>query len=115
MGLGSSSKNCAFILERIELVGFFDAVVDGNDISKSKPDPEVFLLTAKRLGISPEKCLVVEDATAGVQAAHAAGMPVLGVGYAAQDQSATWTAQSLEFITLEKIRSFSNEYARSRK
>lgn len=72
--IGSSSKNAGFILQKLGLQGFFNAVSDGNSITKSKPDPEVFLNAATLLGVLPRDCLVVEDAAAGVQAALAAGM-----------------------------------------
>ena len=74
LAIGSSSKNTRFILERIGLEGFFDAVADGTDITRSKPDPEVFLIAAEKLGIGPADCAVVEDAKAGIQAAKAGGM-----------------------------------------
>ena len=80
--IGSSSKNAPRILSRIGLQHCFDVVVDGNMIKKSKPDPEVFLLAAKLLGVSPEKCVVVEDAEAGIEAAAACGMRAVGVGEA---------------------------------
>lgn len=80
IAIGSSSKNTPTILEQIGLSKAFDAVADGNDITRSKPDPEVFLLAAERLDIAPEECLVVEDAEAGVQAAIAGGMNVAAVG-----------------------------------
>ena len=74
MAIGSSSKNAKFILERIGLADFFDAVSDGTNILRSKPAPEVFLNAAEYLGLEPAQCLVVEDAVSGVDAAHAAGM-----------------------------------------
>lgn len=83
LAIGSSSKNAKFILERIGLADHFDAVSDGTNISKSKPDPEVFLKAAQFLGLMPEECLVVEDATSGVEAAHAGGMKAATVGDAA--------------------------------
>ena len=72
--IGSSSKNTKFILERLGLDGFFDAVADGTDITRSKPDPQVFLAAARKAGLPPEACAVVEDAKAGIQAAKTAGM-----------------------------------------
>jgi beta-phosphoglucomutase len=78
--LGSVSRNTPLILERTGLAHAFDAVVDGNDIRHSKPDPEVFLLAAARLGLPPAECLVVEDAMAGIEAARRAGMSVFGIG-----------------------------------
>jgi len=100
VAIGSSSKNTPIILERIGLADWFDAVADGNQISHSKPDPEVFLLAAQKLGIAPEQCLVVEDADAGVEAALAGGMQVLGVGSASGNPKATLTAASLDMIQL---------------
>lgn len=74
LAIGSSSKNAGLILSRIGLATFFDAVADGNDISHSKPHPEVFLVAADKLGADPSECIVIEDAKAGIQAAKAAGM-----------------------------------------
>ena len=71
-------------MERIGLGNFFDAIADGNQITHSKPDPEVFLLAASKLDVSPLQALVVEDATAGVQAAKAGGFYAVGIGDAAQ-------------------------------
>lgn len=99
LAVGSSSKNTPLILERIGLADFFDAIADGNEITKSKPDPEVFLLAAKKLGIVPKNCAVVEDAEAGIEAALAGGMLVLGVGAAAGSQKATFRARDLSTIT----------------
>ena len=65
LSIGSSSKNTKFILSRIGLADFFDAIADGTDITRSKPDPEVFLISAAKLGIDPAYCAVVEDAKAG--------------------------------------------------
>ncbi|MGM9651318.1 MAG: beta-phosphoglucomutase [Faecousia sp.] len=83
LAIGSSSKNAKFILERIGLADFFDAVSDGTNILRSKPDPEVFLKAAEFLCLKPEECLVVEDAVSGVDAAHAGGMKAAAVGDAA--------------------------------
>lgn len=78
--LGSSSKNAVTILARLEILPLFDAVVDGNDVSQAKPDPEVFLLGAARASLPPEVCMVFEDAAAGIAAAKAAGMTAVAVG-----------------------------------
>ncbi len=83
LAVGSSSKNTKYILERLGLGDFFDAVVDGNMISRGKPDPEVFLKAAELLGLPPDDCLVVEDATAGIRAARAGGFEAAGLGDAA--------------------------------
>lgn len=82
IALGSASKNAPLILERTGIAHFFDAVVDGNEVSKSKPDPEVFIVAAQRLGVSPKECVVFEDAQAGIDAARAANMQSVGIGNA---------------------------------
>ena len=79
LSAASSSKNTKFILRQIGLDGFFDSVADGADITRSKPDPEVFLVAAKRIGVDPTNCAVVEDAKAGIEAAKAAGMMALAL------------------------------------
>lgn len=80
IAIGSSSKNAGTILERIGMKDFFDAVVDGTKITRSKPDPEVFLKGAQELHIPPKQCLVFEDAESGIEAAKNAGMKTIGVG-----------------------------------
>ena len=95
VAIGSSSKNTPIILRQIGLENAFDAVADGNAITRSKPDPEVFVLAARLLGLSPENCLVVEDADAGIEAALAGGMRALGVGSAAANPAATFSAPDL--------------------
>lgn len=84
LAVGSSSKNAALILERLQLADAFDEVVDGTMLAHSKPDPEVFVKAAARLGLAPADCLVVEDAAAGVQAAVRGGFASAGLGDAAQ-------------------------------
>ena len=79
LSIGSSSKNTKFILRQIGLGDFFDAVADGTDIARSKPDPEVFLKAAEKLGITPADCAVVEDDKAGIEAAKAGGMTALAL------------------------------------
>ena len=80
IGVGSVSKNTPLILKKAELEQFIDKVSCGLDITRSKPDPEVFLVAAKKLGLQSEECLVVEDSAAGILAAKAADMKCLGVG-----------------------------------
>ncbi len=80
LALGSASKNAAPILEKVKLLPFFDAVVDGNAVTKAKPDPEVFLNAAEALGLAPGNCVVFEDAVAGIEAANTAGMTSVGIG-----------------------------------
>ena len=95
LAIGSSSKNTPFILGQIGLKDFFDAVSDGNNITRSKPDPEVFVKAAQMLGIAPEACLVVEDAVSGAQAGHAGGMKVACLGDAAQHRAGDWNMESI--------------------
>ena len=78
--VASSSRNAPAIMSRVALEGAVDAMADGNDITHSKPHPEVFLIAAKRLGLPPQECLVVEDAEAGIEAGRRAGMAVFGIG-----------------------------------
>lgn len=82
VGLGSSSRNAPTILDAIGLTSLFDVIIDGNRITLSKPDPEVFILGAQSLGLSPSECLVIEDAKSGVEAGISGGFRVLGVGSA---------------------------------
>ena len=78
--LGSASKNARLILKILNIYDLFDAVVDGNDVSSAKPDPEVFLIAAKKLNKDPHDCIVIEDAQAGIQAANNANMISIGIG-----------------------------------
>lgn len=103
IAVGSSSKNTPYILERIEMQDYFDAVADGNQISHSKPDPEVFLLAAKLLGIPPQNCAVVEDAYAGIEAAKAGAMFAVGVGFAQTCPQADLAAPDLDHVELKSI------------
>ncbi len=86
LAIGSSSKNTKYILQRLGLEGYFDAISDGTNIVRSKPDPEVFLKAADFISIPYAQCLVVEDAVPGVEAAHAAGMKAASVGDAADNR-----------------------------
>ena len=94
LAIGSSSKNAKFILERLGLKDYFDAVSDGTNISKSKPDPEVFIKAAEFLHMAPADCLVVEDAKAGVEAAKAGGFDSAGLGEAAESEAVTHAMNS---------------------
>jgi beta-phosphoglucomutase len=80
MAIGSASKNAGLILQRLNLNDKFDAVIDGNKVTKAKPDPQIFMLAAEELRVKSEKCIVFEDAQAGVEAAKNAGMYAIGVG-----------------------------------
>lgn len=101
LSLGSSSKNAKFILEKINLMDAFDAISDGTNIQRSKPDPEVFLKGAEFLGVDPVNCLVVEDAFAGVDAAKAGGMMAAGIGDAKDYEKTDFALDS--FSDLLKI------------
>lgn len=82
IALGSASKNARPILEKTGIISYFDAIVDGNDVTNAKPDPEVFLRAAQLLGTNPQDAIVFEDSVAGVQAANIAGMTSVGIGEA---------------------------------
>jgi beta-phosphoglucomutase len=82
IALGSASKNARPILEKTGIRHYFDAIVDGNDVTNAKPDPEVFLIAAKLLEVSPENAIVFEDSVAGVQAANIGNMTSIGIGEA---------------------------------
>lgn len=94
LAIGSSSKNAPFILERINLAGYFDAISDGNNITHSKPDPEVFVKAAQMLCMPCEECLVVEDAVSGAQAGKSGGMQVACVGDAAKEKAGDYNLES---------------------
>lgn len=94
LAIGSSSKNAKFILEQVELLDAFDAISDGNNITHSKPDPEVFVKAGEFLGIDAAECVVVEDAFAGIDAAKAAGMTAVGIGDASGYEKADYQIQN---------------------
>ena len=94
LAIGSSSKNAPFILGQLGLGTYFDAISDGNNITRSKPDPEVFLKAADFLGLEPADCLVVEDAVSGAEAGHAGGMKVACVGDAAREKAGDYNLTS---------------------
>lgn len=96
LAIGSSSKNTPMILQRLGLEGFFDAVSDGNHITRSKPDPEVFSKAAQMLGVKPEHCLVVEDALSGAEAGHRAGMKVACLGDASKAKAGDFNMDSFK-------------------
>lgn len=99
LAVGSSSRNAVFILQRLEAEGYFDAVCDGTMIRKSKPDPEVFLKAAELVNTAPERCLVVEDAAAGLESAAAAGMDCAVVGNAPMPFPPTYTMKDAAELT----------------
>jgi len=104
VALGSASKNAQPILEKVGLISFFDSIVDGNSVTKAKPDPEVFLIAAKNLNVNPDCCVVFEDAVAGLQAANKAKMISIGIGeqkvlHEAKHNFSDFTEISTEFLT----------------
>jgi len=103
IALGSASKNAPLILERVGLTSLFNAVVDGTMVSEAKPDPQVFQTAARMLGLSPENCIVFEDARAGIEAAHRAGMKAVGIGSKSQLPEAEQVVPGFSGITLEQL------------
>lgn len=98
IAIGSSSKNTPLILEKIGLSQEFDAVSDGNNITKSKPDPEVFLKAAEYLDVPPQECMIVEDAEAGIQAGKNGNMATIGIGEAALCGKADFSVKDFRMI-----------------
>jgi beta-phosphoglucomutase len=106
IALGSASKNARPILEKTNIMHFFDAIVDGNDVSNAKPDPEVFLQAARKLGIINENAIVFEDSVAGIQAANSAKMTSIGIGDSSVLHEAKYNFKDFTFIDetfLEKL------------
>lgn len=102
--LGSASKNAPLILEKVGLLQRFSAIVDGNDVSKAKPDPEVFLIAAQKLNADPTNCIVVEDAIAGIQAANKANMISIGIGSNNVLHEATYVFESMEAVSQDFLK-----------
>ena len=95
LGLASASKNAPLILEKTGLASLLDGGADGNNVTRSKPDPEVFEKAARSLDLSPGECLGVDDASAGVQAIRAAGMRAAAMGPAARAGEGDWNLETL--------------------
>jgi beta-phosphoglucomutase len=106
--LGSASKNAPLILEKVGLIKRFTAIVDGNDVSKAKPDPEVFLIGAQKLNMKPENCVVVEDAIAGIEAANAAKMISIGIGDKNRLGEADYVFKDMSTITTDFLENLIN-------
>jgi beta-phosphoglucomutase len=106
VALASSSKNAQTVIEVLHIQHEFDAVVDGTMVTHTKPDPEIFLLAAQRLGISPADCLVFEDAEAGVEAALTAGMKCIGIGSEQQLGKANRVFKSTNQFSVEMVHEF---------
>lgn len=103
IALGSASKNALTILDRLEITPLFDAIISGNEVSKAKPDPEVFLLGAQLIGVDPEQAVVFEDAQAGVEAAKNAGMKCIGIGEESILGEADLVVPGLHAITVDEV------------
>lgn len=101
LALGSASKNAKPILEKVKLRSYFDVIVDGTDVAKAKPDPEVFLIAAKKMDAKPENCIVFEDAVAGIEAANIAGMISIGIGDTKTLSEADYNFKGFTEISLE--------------
>jgi len=107
--LGSASKNSGTILERVGLSSLFDVVIDGNSVTASKPNPEVFLKGAEALGVAPEACVVFEDAIAGVEAGKVGGMKVVGIGSPDILTNADLVVPGLHAMSLEKLKALNKK------
>jgi beta-phosphoglucomutase len=103
VAIGSASKNTPLILKRVGILDLFDAVADGNIVSKAKPDPDVFIKAAEMVNVKPGKCVVFEDAVAGVQAALNAGMICIGVGSPKILTKAHYVVSGLKEMNIEKL------------
>ncbi|MFH1747704.1 MAG: beta-phosphoglucomutase [Planctomycetota bacterium] len=103
LAVASSSKNALVVLERLEIQNLLDAVVDGNDVPQSKPDPRVFLTAAERLSVPPQRCIVVEDAASGVAGALAGGMKVIGIGPPERVGQAHLVVQTLGELDADRL------------
>jgi beta-phosphoglucomutase len=101
--VGSSSKNAIFILEKLHLLNDFQEIVDGNMVKNTKPDPEVFLNAAQLLGLTPQQCVVIEDAPAGVIAGKRAGMKVVGIGSPRMLPEANICLDTLEDVSVRSL------------
>ena len=101
--LGSASKNAPLIIEKLGIASYLDAIVDGNVVSASKPNPEVFLKGASLLGVLPSETVVFEDAVSGVAAAKTGGFFCVGIGEAAALPQADFVVPDLSHITIEKL------------
>ncbi len=99
--LGSASKNAMIILNRLEIAGLFDVIIDGTKVSKAKPDPEVFLAGAKALNVKAENCVVFEDAAAGIEAAHNGNMFCIGIGINENLPDADFLISGFEKFTID--------------
>ena len=103
IAVASNSRNAKPIIRQVGIDQYLDAVVDGHEIENSKPDPEVFLLAAKSIGVPPANCIVVEDAVAGLEAARRAGMKALGIGSRERLPNADIVVADLSAISIDDL------------
>ena len=108
IALGSASKNARPILEKTNIIHYFDAIVDGNDVSNAKPDPEVFLRACQLVGVAPEDSIVFEDSVAGIQAANTAKMKSIGIGEKEILHEAEYIFPDFSMINEQFIKSLMN-------
>jgi beta-phosphoglucomutase len=117
IGLGSASKNATTLLNLLQITHLFDAIIDGNKVTKAKPDPEVFLTGARELGVLPQNCVVFEDAEAGIEAALAANMFSVGIGNPVILKKADFVTSGLKNLSVKtliaKLERQSNRNARA--
>ncbi len=104
IALGSASKNASTILQSLDIIKYFDVIIDGNKVEKAKPDPEIFLKGAIELKVSPENCVVFEDAEAGVEAAISAGMKCIGIGDANVLSKAHYVVHGLDVMSVKWLK-----------
>jgi len=109
IALGSASKNARMILNKVSLINQFEVIVDGNDVTKGKPNPEVFLNAATALNIEKEHCIVFEDSVAGIQAANAAGMISIGIGAGSVLHEADYVFKDFRGIDIDFIKQLIKE------
>jgi beta-phosphoglucomutase len=103
IGLGSASKNATTLLNLLQITHLFDAIIDGNKVTKAKPDPEVFLTGARELGVLPQNCVVFEDAKAGIEAAIAANMFSVGIGDPVILKKANFVTSGLKNLSVKTL------------
>ena len=103
IAVASNSRNAKPIIRQVGIDQYLDAIVDGHEIENSKPDPEVFLLAAKSIGVPPANCIVVEDAVAGLEAARRAGMKALGIGTRERLTNADMVVADLSAISIDDL------------
>lgn len=103
LALASASKNAPLVVKKLSIISFFDALADGHSVSKTKPAPDLFLYAAKQLNKPPAKCIVVEDAEAGIEAAKTANMWTIGIGPRTRVGAADFIYQSVAEIEVDKL------------